>query len=102
MSLMPAVPPSQLVSRPPTGSEVAGRPLTYRDLQRWLGLIVLFAVLAILFWALESVLLLFAVVFLIAMVLNPLVAALEKRGLKRVLAVALLLLAALAVVALMP
>jgi predicted PurR-regulated permease PerM len=80
---------------------VAGRPLSYRDLRRWLGLIVLFAVVAILVWALESVLLLFAVVFLIAMVLNPLVAALEKRGFKRVLAVALLLLAALAVVALM-
>jgi putative permease len=101
MSLDPADPPSQLVSRPPTGSEVAGRPLSYRDLRRWLGLIVLFAVVAILVWALESVLLLFAVVFLIAMVLNPLVAALEKRGFKRVLAVALLLLAALAVVALM-
>ena len=101
MSLDPADPPSQLVSLPPTGSEVEARPLSYRDLRRWLGLIVLFAVLAILVWALESVLLLFAVVFLIAMVLNPLVAALEKRGLKRVLAVALLLLAALAVVALM-
>ena len=100
MSLDPADPPSQFVSRPPTGSEVAGRPLSYRDLRRWLGLIVLFAVVAIFVWALESVLLLFAVVFLIAMVLNPLVAALEKRGLKRVLAVALLLLAALAVVTL--
>jgi len=101
MSLDPADPPSQLVSRPPTGSEVASRPLSYRDLRRWLGLIVLFALLAILVWALESVLLLFAVVFLIAMVLNPLVAALEKRGVKRVLAVALVLLAVLAVVALM-
>ncbi len=101
MSLDPADPPSQLVSRPPTGSEVTSRPLSYRDLRRWLGLIVLFAVLAMFVWALESVLLLFAVVFLIAMVLNPLVAALEKRGVKRVLAVALLLLAVLAVVALM-
>ncbi|MEP6708687.1 MAG: AI-2E family transporter [Verrucomicrobiota bacterium] len=100
MSLDPADPPSQLVSRPPTGSAVAGRPLSYRDLRRWLGLIVLFAVLAILVWALESVLLLFAVVFLIAMVLNPLVAALEKRGLNRALAVGLLLIAFLAMLTL--
>ena len=75
-------------------------PITFPELRRWLGLVVLLVLFAVLIWALESTLLLFAVVFLVAMVLNPLVAALEKRGLKRPLAVALLLLIVLAVMGL--
>jgi predicted PurR-regulated permease PerM len=73
-------------------------PLTYADLKRWLGLLVLLILAALLVWALKSILLLFAVVFLVVMVLNPIVAFLERRRIHRGLAVALL---ALAVIALM-
>jgi predicted PurR-regulated permease PerM len=67
------------------------RPLSYADLRRFLGLVVMFAFMALLIWALGPTLLLFSVVFLLAMVLNPLVVALEKRGLKRGLAVMLVM-----------
>jgi putative permease len=72
-------------------TKVDQSPLTYADLKRWLGLVVLLALAALLGWALHSILLLFAVVFLVAMVLNPIVAFLEKKGLRR--GVALLALA---------
>jgi putative permease len=75
-------------------------PLTYADLKRWLGLLVLLITGALVVWALKSILLLFAVVFLVAMVLNPIVAFLERRHIPRGLGVALLALALLAFLAL--
>ena len=75
-------------------------PLTYTDLKRWLWLLVLVILAAFLVWALKSILLLFAIVFLVAMVLNPIIALLERRSIHRGLAVALLALAFLAVGAL--
>ncbi len=75
-------------------------PLTFTDLKRWLGLLVLLISARLLAWALKSILLLFAVVFLVAMVLNPIVAFLQRRRIHRGLAVALLALALVAVFAL--
>ena len=67
----------------------------YADLRRFLSLVVMLLVGAWLLRALASTLLLFAVVFLAAMVLNPPVTALERRGFKRtpIAAVTVLLLA---------
>jgi putative permease len=76
------------------------RPLTYSGLKRWLGLLVLLIVAALLISALKSIVLLFAVVFLVAMVLNPIVVFLERRHLPRGLAVALLALVFVALFAL--
>ncbi len=80
--------------------EIDRRPLTYTDLKRWLGIWVLLISLALLAWALKPIMLLFAVVFLVAMVLNPIVAFLERRRIHRGLAVALLALGFVAVFAL--
>ena len=76
------------------------RPVSYSDLKRWLGLLVLVIAAALLAWALKAILLLFAVVFLVAMVLNPLIAFLQRRRIPRGLAVALLGLVFLGMVAL--
>jgi putative permease len=81
-------------------TEADRSPLTFTDLKRWLGLLVLLISAALLAWALKSILLLFAVVFLVAMVLNPIVAFLQRRRIHRGLAVALLALALVAVFAL--
>jgi putative permease len=81
-------------------TEVDRSPLTLTDLKRWLGLLVLLSLAGLLAWALKSILLLFAVVFLVAMVLNPIVAFLQRRRIHRGLAVALLALALVAVFAL--
>lgn len=81
-------------------TEIDPTPLTYTDLKRWLGIWVLLISAALLAWALKSILLLFAVVFLVAMVLNPIVAFLERRRIHRGLAVALLALGFVAVFAL--
>lgn len=81
-------------------TEVDRSPLTFTDLKRWLGLLVLLISAALLAWALKSILLLFSVVFLVAMVLNPIVAFLQRRRIHRGLAVALLALALVAVFAL--
>jgi len=81
-------------------TEVDRSPLTFTDLKRWLGLLVLLISAALLAWALKSILLHFAVVFLVAMVLNPIVAFLQRRRIHRGLAVALLALALVAVFAL--
>jgi putative permease len=81
-------------------SELDRAPLSYTDLKRWLGLSVLLISAALLTWALQSILLLFAVVFLVAMVLNPIVAFLVRRRIPRGLAVALLALGFVAVFAL--
>jgi len=74
-------------------------PFTYRDARRLLVLIVLLIVGWLLLHALVPVLLLFGIVILVAMVLNPLVVALERRGIPRPVGVALVLvtLAAVAV-----
>jgi putative permease len=74
-------------------TELDRMPLSYSDLKRWLGLLVLLILTALLAWALKPILLLFAVVFLVVMVLNPLVAFLVRRGLPRGLAIAVLALA---------
>jgi predicted PurR-regulated permease PerM len=50
-------------------------------------LVILAASLA---WVLKPILLLFAIVILLAMVLNPIMAALERKGIKRGLAILLL------------
>jgi putative permease len=81
---------------PDQPTEANGSPLTYTDLKRWLGLLVLLILGALLVTALKSIVLLFAVVFLVAMVLNPIVVFLERTHLPRGLAVALLALALVA------
>lgn len=68
-------------------------PLSYRGARRILGLVVLLVVGAFVLRALESVLLLFAIVLLLAMVLNPVVVSLQRHGLPRVLAVVLVIFA---------
>jgi putative permease len=76
------------------------RPLSYADLVRWfviVALVVLGVAVAI---AIKETLLLFAIAFLIAMVLNPAVSLVERRGLKRGLAVGLLIIVLLAILAL--
>jgi putative permease len=65
-------------------------PLTYAGLKRWLGLVLLVILAACLAWVLKPILLLFAIVILLAMVLNPIMAALERKGIKRGLAILLL------------
>jgi predicted PurR-regulated permease PerM len=65
-------------------------PLTYADLKRWLRLLVLLILAACLAWVLKPILLLFAIVILLATVLNPIIAFLERKGIKRGLAVLLL------------
>jgi len=84
----------------PSDDNGADRPLSYADLVRWfviVGLVALGVAVAI---AIKETLLLFAIAFLIAMVLNPGVALLERRGLKRGLAVALLIVVLFAILAL--
>ena len=74
------------------------RPLSYADLRRLLGLVT---VALGLFWLVREIgetLLLFVVVFLLAMVLNPLVNGLQKRRVPRGLAVVLVLASLLGVV----
>jgi predicted PurR-regulated permease PerM len=72
-------------------------PLSYRGARRIVGLIVLLIIIGFVLRSLESVVLLFAVVFLLGMVLNPVVVWLEKRRIPRVFAVALVMLALIAV-----
>jgi len=66
-------------------------PFTYRDARRLLVLIVLLIAGWILVRSLVPVLLLFGIVFLVAMVLNPIVVRLERRRISRPVGVALLL-----------
>jgi putative permease len=84
----------------PRDGNGADRPLSYADLVRWfviVGLVALGVAIAI---AIKETLLLFAIAFLIAMVLNPAVVLLERRGLKRGLAVGLLIIVLFAMLAL--
>ena len=67
--------------------------LTYRGARRILGLVVLLIIGWFIFRRLQSLLLLFAIVFLIAMVLNPIVVWLQRHRVPRGLGVALILLA---------
>jgi predicted PurR-regulated permease PerM len=75
------------------------RPLSYADLRRFLLLISGVALFALLVGALGKVLLLFAVVFFIAAVLNTPVSWMVRRGVKRGLAVVLVMLVAVGVTA---
>src|SRR5437899_7054233 len=68
-------------------------PFTYRDGRRLLILVVLLIVGWLLLRALVPVLLLFGIVILLAMVLNPLVVYLERRRVPRPAGVALILVA---------
>jgi putative permease len=68
-------------------------PFTYRDARRLLILIVLVIAGWLLLRALVPVLLLFGIVILLAMVLNPLVVALERRRIPRPMGAALVLIA---------
>jgi len=72
-------------------------PLTYRTARRVVGLVLLLAVAWLIVRSLRSVLLLFAIVFLLAMVLNPIVVWLERHRVPRAVAVAVLMLGLVAV-----
>jgi predicted PurR-regulated permease PerM len=72
--------------------------LTFRGARRIVGLVLLLLVIWVVLRALESIVLLFAVVFLLAAVLNPAVVWLERRKVPRGAAVAIVVLALLAVV----
>jgi len=75
-------------------------PFTYRDARRLLILIVILIAGWLLLRALVPVLLLFGIVILLAMVLNPLVVALERRRIPRPIGAALVLIALAAIVVL--
>lgn len=66
------------------------RPLSYADLRRAIGLVALLVIGFMLAARLQFVLIFSAVTLILAMVFNPFVALLQRRGLKRGLAVALL------------
>jgi putative permease len=70
--------------------EVRSGGLTYQDLRRWLILTLCVILGALAIYTLKRTLLLFAVVFIVAMVFNPLIAALEKKGVRRPLGLLLL------------
>jgi putative permease len=76
-------------------------PLTFEDLARWLGLIVLLALATLSVAVLKPTLLLCAGSFLVAIVLNPLIVLLERRGLNRGLALGLVALFVLVVLGLL-
>jgi predicted PurR-regulated permease PerM len=80
--------------------EKTGRSLTYDDLRRLLILALLIVLGIFAVYTLKHVLLLVAVVFIVGMVFNPVIAWLERRGLRRVLALLVLVLAVLVVVGL--
>src|SRR4051812_3175729 len=67
--------------------------LTYSSARRIVGLILLLIIAWFVLRALESILLLFAVVFLIATVLNPLVVLLERKRIPRIASVILVVVA---------
>jgi putative permease len=73
-------------------------PITYTGARRIVWLVLLIAIAWTIFTSLRSVVLLFAIVFLLAMVLNPLVNWLERHRVPRILSVALVLIALIAIV----
>ncbi len=72
-------------------------PLSYHGIWRIVWLVFLLIILWLILRALEPVILLFAVVFLLAMVLNPIVVWLQRHHIPRFLGVILLMLALVAV-----
>jgi putative permease len=72
-------------------------PLSYHDAWRIVWLVFLLIIVGLILRALQPVILVFALVFLLAMVLNPIVVWLRKRHVPRLLSVILLILALLAV-----
>jgi predicted PurR-regulated permease PerM len=79
----------------------SGRSLTFEDLTRWLGLVILIVLGAGLIWILKPTLLLCAGSFLVAIVLNPFIVQLERRGMNRGLALGLVALVVLAILGLL-
>src|SRR5215468_1072597 len=82
-----------------SGHENQHAPLSYQGALRIVWLVFLLIVLWLIVSSLQPVILLFALVFLLAMVLNPIVVWLEKRHLPRFVSVILLMLALIAVTA---
>src|SRR5436190_19985858 len=72
-------------------------PLSYRGARRIVGLVFLLVIVWFVLRSLQSVVLLFALVFLLAMVLNPIVAWLQKHHVPRFVGVILIVLALLTV-----
>lgn len=68
------------------------RPLSYEDLRRFLFLLVSLALAAVAIHAIADLLILFTVIIFMAMVLNPVVVWLEKRKIRRGLAVIMVML----------
>ena len=81
----------------PNRDDNTARPLSYGDLVRWFLIVTLAASGVAVAFAIKETLLLFAIAFLLAMVLNPAVVLLERRGLKRSVAVVLLIIVLLAI-----
>src|SRR4051794_29226609 len=72
--------------------------LTYRGARRIVGMVLLLLVAWVVLHALQSIVLLFAVVLLLAAVLNPVVAWLEIHRVPRIVGVALVVLTLIAIV----
>jgi len=80
-----------------SGHQNQDAPLSYRGARRIVGLVFLLVIVWFVLRSLQSVVLLFAIVFLLAMVLNPIVAWLQKHHVPRLASVILLMLALVAV-----
>jgi predicted PurR-regulated permease PerM len=72
-------------------------PLSYYGARRTVWLVFLLVIVWLILRALQDVILLFALVFLLAMVLNPIVVSLEKRRVPRFVSVILLILSLIAI-----
>jgi predicted PurR-regulated permease PerM len=72
-------------------------PLSYYGARRIVWLVFLLVIVWLILRSLQDVILLFALVFLLAMVLNPIVVSLEKRRVPRFVSVILLMLALIAI-----
>src|SRR3954469_25781569 len=84
--------------RPTTHQDDDYSPITYRGTRRIVLLVFILLALWMVLRELQSIVLLFAVVFLLAAVLNPAVVWLQKRRLPRIAAVALVIFALVAIV----
>src|SRR5437588_2024746 len=80
-----------------SGHQNQDAPLSYRGARRIVGLVFLLVIVWFVLRSLQSVVLLFAIVFLLAMVLNPIVAWLQKHHVPRLASVILLMLSLVAV-----
>ncbi|HEX9996430.1 MAG TPA: AI-2E family transporter [Abditibacterium sp.] len=76
----------------PASSPRRPRPLSYEDLRRFLFLILALGLAALLIRSISDILILFTVILFAAMVLNPVVVWLERRKLRRGLAVLVVML----------